>query len=135
MRFGWNAQDTSRRLYGLAMIASVGLLVVYVIIYLLQPFSEFWNNFFSDFFLQIASFFAAGIATMIWSYYEKTDAPRLVWGPFAIGLWLWFAAELAWGILNLTVGEVPVGLPDVFWVTAYFLLGFALLNQYKILLQ
>ena len=135
MRFGWSAKNTSLRLYRSAGIGAILLLAVYIIIYWFQPFSEFWNNFFSNFFLEIVALFAALIATMIWLYYEKTDAPRSVWGPFAFGLWLWFAANLVWGILNLTVGDVPIGLPDVFWVISYFIFGLALLNQYRILFQ
>lgn len=135
MRFGWTAKDTSARLYALAGIGAVILLAVYILIYWFQPFSEFWNNFFSNFFLQVTALFAAVLATMVWLRYEKTDAPRLVWGPFAVGLWFWFAADLLWGILNMTEGTVSVGLPDCFWVPSYFIFGFALLNQYKILFQ
>jgi hypothetical protein len=135
MRLGWTAKDTSARLYRMAAVASVILLFVYILIYWFQPFSEFWNNFFSNFFLVIASGFAALVATLIWRLYDKTDSPRLVWRPFAIGLWLWFVAELTWGMLNLIIGDVEVGLPDIFWVTAYFILGLALLNQYRILFQ
>ena len=135
MRFGWSAKDTSARLYRLAILVSILMTGFYIFIYWFEPFSEFWNQFFSNFFLQIASLFAAIIATLIWSRYEKKDAPRKVWGPFAVSLWLWFAGELAWGYLNMTVGDVYVGWPDVFWITSYFLLGWALLNQYRILLQ
>lgn len=135
MRFGWSAKDTSVRLYRLAILVSILITAFYIFIYWFEPFSEIWNQFFSNFFLQIASLFAAVIATLIWSRYEKMDAPRKVWGPFAASLWLWFAGELTWGYLNMTVGDVYVGWPDVFWVTSYFLLGLALLNQYRILLQ
>jgi hypothetical protein len=116
-------------------VAALSILVFYIIIYWFEPFSDFWNNFLSNLFLQLASLFAAVVATMTWAYYEKNDAPRRVWGPFALGLWLWFAAELVWGIINMTVGDVPIGLPDVFWIASYPLLGLALLNQYTILLQ
>lgn len=135
MRFGLTPQNASARLYRMAGVTAVITLVVYVIIYWFQPFSEFWNNFFSNFFLVVASAFAALVSTLIWWHYDKTDMPRLVWGPFAIGLWLWCAGELTWGILNMTVGDVPVSLPDVFWVISYFVMGFALLNQYRILFQ
>lgn len=135
MRFGWSAKATSTKLYGFATIISVALLGLYILVYWFEPFSEFWNNFLSNFFLQVISLFAAIVTTMIFLRYEKTDAPRQVWGPFAVGLWLWFGGELFWGILNLTVGDVPIGLPDVFWVTSYFIMGLALMNQYRILFQ
>lgn len=135
MRFGWSPKHASTRLYRLSGVIAVCLLAAYVIIYWFQPFSNFWNNFFSNFFLQVISLYAAVVATMSWAYYEKNDAPRKVWGPFAVGLWLWFAGELFWGIINMTSGDVPVGLPDVFWVTSYFIMAYALLNQSKILFQ
>lgn len=135
MRFEWTPQNASLRLYRLAGIAAIFLLATYIIIYWFEPFSDFWNNFFSNFFPVITSGFAALVATMIWQLYDKTDSPRLVWRPFAIGLWLWCIAELVWGTLNLTIGDVEVGLPDVFWVIAYVILGLALLNQYRILFQ
>ncbi len=135
MRLEWSAENTSTRIYRSAVVVSVGLLLFYIYIYWFEPFSEFWNNFFSNFFLVLASGLAAMIATLTWLHYDKTDAPRLVWGPFAIGLWLWCAGELSWGIINMTSGDVPVGLPDVFWVISYFIMGFALLNQYRILFR
>lgn len=135
MRFGWTAKDTSARLYTLAGIAAVVLLFVYVLIYWFQPFSEFWNNFYSNFFLVVVALLTPCIATMIWMRYEKTDVPRLIWAPLAIGLWFWFAADLSWAFLNMTVGDVNLGLPDVFWVPSYFIFGFALLSQYRILFQ
>jgi hypothetical protein len=107
----------------------------YVYIYWFEPFSPFWNQFFANFFLQLASLGAAVVATLIWLRYEKTDAPRRVWGPFAVSLWLWFGGELSWGYLNMTVGDVSVGLPDLFWVSSYFTFALALLNQYRILLR
>ncbi len=69
--------------------------------------------------------------------YEPTDAPRRIWGYFAFGLWLWVLGETTWSYWNLTLpnGEVPVGVPDVFWISAYYFLGQALLSQYQILVH
>ena len=133
MRFGWSAKLTSARILGLASIAALIFLAVYVIIYQVEPFSEVWNLTITNLFLVAAALFAAAIATMIWAHYDPTDTPRRVWGHFATGLWLWAAAEMIWGYLNVIQGEVPVGLPDVFWVAAYFFFGQALLFQYQIL--
>jgi hypothetical protein len=135
MRFGWKAQDASKRIYRLASVASLVLLAIYVIIYWFQPFTEYWNNFFSNFFLVLVALIAAVVASMVWALYDRTDSPRLVWGPLAIGLWLWFAADFSWAIYNMTVGNVPIGVPDLFWILSYFIFGFALLNQYRILFQ
>lgn len=135
MRFGWSSKESSKRVMQVAGLFSLVFILVYSAIYWFQPFSEFWNNFFSNLFSPVASFMGAMFATLIWAGYEKTDAPRTIWGPFAVGLWLWFAAEITWGYLNMTVGEVPIGLPDVFWIVAYLFLGQALVHQYKILTQ
>jgi len=123
------------RLYRLAILVCILITASYIFIYWFEPFSQFWNSLFANLYLQVASLFAALITTLIWARYEKSDTPRQVWGPFAVSLWLWFAAEISWGYLNMTVGEVHVGLPDVFWVTAYLWLGLALFNQYRILLK
>ena len=135
MRFGWSSKASFQRVLWLAVIFSFALTLVYFIIYWYQPFSEFWNNFFSNIFTQVISLTGAVIAVMIWSRYEKTDAPRSVWGHFAVGLWLWFAGEVTWGYINMTAGDVPIGLQDVFWIVSYFFFGQALLHQYRIVYQ
>jgi hypothetical protein len=132
MRFGWSSKESSKRVMLAAGIFSLVFTLAYAAIYWFEPFSDFWNNFFSNFFSPVASFIGAVFATLIWAGYEKTDAPRKVWGAFAVGLWLWLAAEISWGYLNMTVGEAPIGIPDVFWIIAYFFLGQALFHQYRI---
>jgi len=133
MRFGWNANVTSARLLGAAEVAALLFLAAYVIIYWLEPFSDSWNIILADAFLVIASAGAALIATLIWKHYDRSDAPRRIWVYFAIGLWLWAAAELTWGYLNVTQGEVPEGISDLFWISAYFFFAHALFVQYRIL--
>jgi hypothetical protein len=135
MRFGWKAKDTFNRTLWLAYTVSVVFMVAYIVLYLFEPFSEVLNTFFSNFFLQVASFVAALIAFLIWRHYDKNDTPRRVWGPFTIGLFLWFIAEMTWGYINITQTEVPVGPADVFWIIAYLFFGWALISQYVILLR
>jgi hypothetical protein len=132
MQFGWSAKETSARVLRLAVIAAVILTAIYILIYWLQPFTQIWNTILSDLFLVIASSFAAIVATLIWLRYDPLDAPRRVWGPFAIGLWLWVVAETIWGYLNVTQGEVPEGPADVFWIVSYLFFAQALLFQYRI---
>jgi hypothetical protein len=81
----------------------------------------------------VASATNAIIATLIWKRYDPVDAPRRIWVQLAIGLWLWSAAELIWGYLNVTQGEVPEGIADVFWISGYFFFAYALFVQYRIL--
>jgi len=135
MRFGWSSKASFQRVLWLAGILSLVYASAYFVIYWYQPFSEFWNNLLSNLFTQFASLIGAVIAILIWSMYERSDAPRAVWGYFAIGLCLWFAGELTWGYLNMTVGEVPIGLQDVFWIVSYLFFGQALIRQYRILRQ
>jgi len=137
MRFGWDARKASNRLMRLAIIAAVGLVLVYAVIYFGGPFSPSINNLLADILTVTASMFSAVSATLIWTMYEKSDAPRRVWSNFALGLWLWVIGESIWSYLNLTLpnGDVPVGAPDIFWVIAYYFLGRALLLQYQILVH
>ncbi len=135
MRFGWSAEETSVRIRWIAKIAAVIFIAIYITLYLVEPFSDVWNSILSNSLVVIASSFTAAVATMIWARFEPGDTPRRIWACFAIGLWLWAAGELTWGYLNVTLGEVPEGPADVFWVIAYFFLGSALLFQYQILVR
>ena len=137
MRFGWNARKASDRLMQLVVGGAIGLAVVYSVIYFWEPFSPFTNILLADILTVSASVFSAVSASLIWMMYEETDAPRRVWSYFALGLWIWVIAEIIWSYGNLTLpnGEVPVGVPDVFWILAYYFLGQALLSQYKILVH
>jgi hypothetical protein len=135
MRFGWSSKASFQRVLWLAMAFCLVYVAGYFAIYWFQPFSDFWNNLLSNVFTQVASLIGTVLAIMIWSMYEKTDAPRSIWGYFAVGLGLWFAGEVSWGYLNMTMGEVPIGLADVFWILAYFFFGHALIRQYRIVRQ
>ena len=133
MRFGWNAQKTSARMLGIAKLVALLFLAVYIFIYWVQPFSDIWNLVLTDSFLVTTSSATALMATLIWKSYDRSDAPRRIWIYFAIGLWLWAAAELTWGYLNVTQGEVPEGISDLLWISAYLFFGHALFIQYRIL--
>lgn len=135
MRFGWSSKASFQRVLWLAVSLAIIFTLVYFMIYWYQPFSEYWNNLLSNLFTEIASLVCAVLATMVWTIYDKADAPRSVWGYFAVGLWLWFAGEVTWAYLNMTVGEVPIGWQDVFWTVSYFFFGHALIRQYRILRQ
>ena len=133
MRFGWNANETSARMSGAAIVAALIFLTVYTFIYWVEPFSDVWNTTLTNSFLVFAASGTAVLATLIWRRYEPSDAPRRIWIYFTVGLWLWAAAELIWGYLNVTQGEVPEGISDLFWISAYFFFGYALFVQYQIL--
>lgn len=133
MQFRWSAQDMAVRVRSGAKVAAIVFVAVYTLIYWVEPFSELWNKISTNMFLVIASSLTASVATLVWLHYDKTDSPRVVWRSFAIGLWLWAVAEFTWGLLNVLYGEVPVGLPDVFWIVSYFFLLHAMMFQYRIL--
>lgn len=135
MRLGRSPNETLARILVVAKIAALLFLAGYALLYWFEPFSDLWNTILSNLFLVTASSFAAVIAATIWMRYHASDAPRRVWGPFAIGLWLWAIAELIWGYLNVTQGEVPEGPADVFWIASYVFFGQALLAQYQIVVR
>lgn len=133
MRFGWNAHVTSARLLGTARAAALLFLGVYAIFYWFEPFSDIWNVILTDSFLVIASASSAILGTLILRRYDPSDAPRRIWVYFAIGLWFWAVGELIWGYLNVTQGEVPEGIADLFWISGYIFFAQALFAQYRIL--
>jgi len=137
MRFGWDARKASNRLMQAAIFMAVALVAAFSYVYFYEPFSPFGNSLLINGLTITAALSSATCATMIWAIYEKTDEPRRVWGYFAFGLWLWLMGEVTWGYFNLTLpdGEVPVGVPDTFWVIAYYFLAQALLSQYRILVR
>lgn len=133
MRFGWTAQASFKRTLWTAYLTAMILILAYVVIYSYEPFSESLNVILANSILISAAFSAAVMSLVIWWMYDKSDAPRRVWAPFTIALFSWFVAELTWGYLNVTQGEVPIGWPDVFWLISYPIFGWALLQQYLIL--
>jgi hypothetical protein len=135
MRFGWSAKDSSVRIRGVAKVAAILWIIIYITIYMNPPFSELWNSMVSNLLLEIPAALTATVATMVWAHYDKNDIPRRIWRYFAIGLWLWVIAEVVWGYLNVSQGEVSEGIADVFWVAAYIFFAHALFIQYKILAQ
>lgn len=133
MRFGWNANETSARMSGAAILAALLFLTVYTFIYWVEPFTDVWNTTLTNSFLIFAASGTAVMATLTWKRYEPSDVPRKIWIYFTVGLWLWATAELIWGYLNVTQGEVPEGISDLFWISGYFFFGYALFVQYQIL--
>lgn len=138
MRFGWNPKQAFLRSNMTVLLGALILIALYAIIYFVEPFSPFVNNLTANMLSVVAALSGAIFASMVWAKYEKTDAPRRIWGNFAIGLWLWAFGDAIWGYLNLVLpdGEVPNNaLNNIFWVIAYYFIGRALIAQYQILVQ
>lgn len=119
--------------FRLALAVAVASALAYTALYVAAPFSDFWNDLLSNFFTVFAAFLSALAATFVWRRYEKTEPPRRVWRWLTIALWLWTVAEAIWAFENMTLEEVPIGWPDVFWILAYVFLGLALYRQFMLL--
>lgn len=116
-----------------AAIAAAGILLLYVIVYQLQPFGEYWNTFFVDGLITLAAALAAIAASFLRSMFERGEAPRSVWAHFAIALWVWTLAEGIWMILDLYFGDFIFSIADVFWLLGYVFFAIAITVQYRIL--
>lgn len=121
--------------FWLATVTAIMLVFAYSYIYLVEPFSAFGNDLAANVLTVFSALMSAVVATLVWSRYDRADAPRRVWACLAFALWLWLVAEVIWAFYNMTVGEVEIGLPDVFWLLAYGFFAAALINQYMIVRQ
>ena len=135
MRSGRSSTQSSQRILRVTGTLFLAMLVFYIVVYRYQPFSDFWNNILANVVPQLASLIAAVFASLVRNHYDRHDPPRRVWSWFALALWMWFGAEVAWGYLNIMAGEVSAGLPDVLWITSYLFLGLALIQQFRILAE
>ena len=131
----WSSTQSFQRILRVAATLFLAMLVFYIVVYRYQPFSDFWNNVLANVVPQLASLIAAVFASLVRNHYDRHDPPRRVWSWFALALWMWFGAEVAWGYLNIMVGEVSPGLPDVLWITSYLFQGLALIQQSRILAE
>ncbi len=125
-------RQKSTRIFWVVMIIAALFLLAYVYIYTFEPFSSFGNDLASNLMTIFAALCGAAAVTGVWVVYDRADPSRQVWSRFALGLWLWTFAELAWSVLNMTVGEVEIGFPDIFWILAYGPLAAALFRQYRL---
>src|SRR5512134_192495 len=135
MRLGWSPADASARIRGVAKLTALVFIAIYAALYVWAPLSDIWDGIVLNLLLVIAAGLTAGAATMIWTRFEPTETPRRIWRYIAFGLWLWTAAELIYGYLDITQDEVAIGIPDVFWVAAYVFFTHALFIQYRLLAQ
>lgn len=127
-------KNTPRIWLGIAIALSVLLLIGYGLVYQLQPFPSFWNDFSLNAATVGAAFFTAAAALMVMSAYHQQDAVHRVWLFFSIGFTLWALAEIIWSYYNLTVGDVPIpSLSDYLWMAGYLFFGLGFVWQYRIL--
>ncbi len=127
-------KNTPRIWLGFATALSVLLLIGYGLVYQLEPFPSFWNDFWLNVFTISASLFTVAAALMVMSAYHQQDAVHRVWLFFSIGFSLWTLAEIIWAYYNLTVGDVPIpSLSDYLWIAGYIFFGLGFVWQYRVL--
>lgn len=116
-------------------LLSIFLFVGYLVVFELAPFSGYWNDFVLDSITDLSALFVAVMATAIFLHYEAGESPRLVWKNIMTASWLWFAAEVVWGILDLMYDEVPVpSLADAGWFSGFVFFTLAFYHQYSVIM-
>lgn len=120
-------------------LTSVVLLILIVLVYYFEPFSQFlspfWNNNPVDILILIPAIGAAIAGTLVTGQFEKGETPHRIWQAFAIGLWFWVAGEVSGMIYNAIYfdTELPdLSLTDLFWLLGYFYLGLSLYYQFRL---
>jgi hypothetical protein len=127
-------KNTNAFWFGLSIFISILLLLGYGLVYQLQPFPSFWNDFWLNTTTVIASIFTAVTALMVMFCYDRQDGGFRVWLYFSLGFILWALAEISWSASNLIFGETPTpSLPDYLWIAGYVFFGLGFLRQYRIL--
>lgn len=135
MKIGIDFGKKANRYFWASIVFAALVILFYIWLYLTQPFSAFANDLLSNVLVVFAAALGASSATLLWFAYDPSDAQRKIWQRFALGLWLWTAAEITWSVVNLTVGEVEIGIPDIFWILAYGPLAACVLRQYDIIVR
>lgn len=121
-----------------AILAGSLIILLYALVYLLEPFSDLGNQLVLGSLTVVASALVSIYATLIFRLFLPSDAPRAVWMNFAIGFWLWTAAEVLWLLRGLSIGAVAgtasrVTLAHLFWFVAYIFFSIALYRQHRII--
>lgn len=98
------------------------------------PFPEIINSLILNGGTTLSALIAAVIFTLIPSYFDRDEPPRMIWLSFAVSMWLWTVAEAIWGYLYMKNNEVPVfSLADLFWLVGYIALTVALTRQFQLI--
>jgi hypothetical protein len=124
-----------RRLSLISIVFALLWTAAYVLVYQLEPFSEYVNLFLLNFIEVAAGLICSIILTIVVGFYEPGEPPRRIWMMFAIGIWSWAIADAAWSTYNLLLGEVPsISVADIFWVVGYVFFTVSLVSQFQLIL-
>jgi len=114
-------------------VIAMALLGSYIYIYQTYPFEGAWNDILLSAITALAAAFAAVVATLAFSHYDKDDQPRIVWKNLLIACWLWFLGEVIWGYYYVTLGEVPPSIADVSWTLGFVYFTIAIHQQHSLI--
>lgn len=114
------------------------ILLVYSLVYLLEPLGDLANQLILGTLTLAASALVSIYASLVYRLLLPGDAPRAVWRNFAIGFWLWTIAEFLWILHSLSLGAIggadaALILARLFWFVAYFFFSIALYRQHRIM--
>jgi hypothetical protein len=115
-------------------ILAVFFLLLYILLYSLEPLPQPWNDKFIYAAILLAAWVGAITCTLAWRCYVPGDLPRKVWGWFTLGVWSWAIGELVWLVVNpyLKFSE-DILVSDLFFSAAYFMFAAAIFYQYTLL--
>jgi hypothetical protein len=129
-----NDRSSSRTLT-VAVILFVIVILLYAWTYAAAPFNSTIDSVILNGMTTLAALLVAVILTRITFFYQRDEAPFVIWAAFALGMWMWALAEGCWGYLYATVGEVPLfSMADVFWLLGYIPLTISLARQFRLVL-
>jgi hypothetical protein len=120
------------------LVAGTVYAFLLVIAYALLSFYQLpgdWNRILQNSITVLSALTCAVTLTVIVSFYQPGEPPRLIWIYFAIALWMWTLGEIVWAGYNLVMIEVPdTTFGDAFYLAGYIFFTFALAIQYRLVL-
>jgi len=127
------ARQDLRIIYWLCLITAIILAVVYAFQNFYPDFMYTFSNVFSPFIATVAvlsSFFAMR------KYWDNIGSQlSKIWLCFTLGMFLWFLGEIGWAIYTMVLNvEIPYpSIADIFWLSGYVPIFFALLLYIQII--
>lgn len=121
-----------RQYFWMALLVAGGFIFLYAWVYFAQPFSGHINDLVVNLLTILPAILCTNFALLLRSSYQPGEILYKAWSRFSLGFGLWAFAELIWTIFNLTVGEVEIGLPDIFWILGYGSWISSILIQYNL---
>jgi hypothetical protein len=110
------------------------LILLYALLYLYAPFSPSLNDLVINGLIALAAAAAAYLSLRVWASFAGDEAPRRIWGNFALALCMWTAGEVVWAYYAFTAQSVPpLSAADFFYTGAFIFFARAFVHQYQVL--